>query len=137
LYTLLFCNAFTFFNWVFIYGNLGAPRLEAAGAAYATVIARSCEALIFIVYLRIKQPDFYSRFRDILKIRMELFLSILSKSGMILLSDMSWILTESVVSALYNSRGGAEIVSGMSAGFTIANLFFIKLECVVLHIFQN
>ena len=115
----------TFFNWVFIYGNLGAPRLEAAGAAYATVIARSCEALIFIVYLRIKQPDFYSRFRDILKIRMELFLSILSKSGMILLSDMSWILTESVVSALYNSRGGAEIVSGMSAGFTTANLFFI------------
>ncbi|WP_428770474.1 MATE family efflux transporter [Treponema sp. HNW] len=115
----------TFFNWVFIYGNLGAPRLEAAGAAYATIIARSCEALIFIVYIGIKKPAFYSRFRNILKIRIELFLSILSKSGMILLSDMSWILTESVVTALYNSRGGAEIVSGMSAGFTIANLFFI------------
>ncbi|MGI5173119.1 MATE family efflux transporter [Treponema sp. OMZ 840] len=115
----------TFFNWIFIYGNLGAPRLEAAGAAYATIIARSCEALLFILYLRTKQPPFYSRLCRIFKIRLSLFLSILSKSGMILASDMSWILTESVVTALYNSRGGAEIVSGMSAGFTIANLFFI------------
>ena len=27
-------------NWVLIYGNLGAPRLEVRGAAYATLIAR-------------------------------------------------------------------------------------------------
>ena len=115
----------TFFNWIFIYGNLGAPRLEAAGAAYATVIARVCEAVMFIAYLRVKKPPFYSRLREVLNIRLSLFLSILAKSGMILVSDMSWVLTESVVAALYNSRGGAEIVSGMSAGFAIANLFFV------------
>jgi Na+-driven multidrug efflux pump len=27
-------------NWLLIYGNLGAPRLEVRGAAYATIIAR-------------------------------------------------------------------------------------------------
>ena len=33
----------TFLNFVLIYGNLGAPRLEVKGAAYATLIARFIE----------------------------------------------------------------------------------------------
>ena len=36
-----------FFNWVFIFGNLGAPRMEIAGAALGTLIARVFE-LVFI-----------------------------------------------------------------------------------------
>lgn len=36
-----------FFNWVFIFGHLGAPRMEITGAALGTVIARVFE-LIFI-----------------------------------------------------------------------------------------
>lgn len=36
-----------FFNWVFIFGNLGAPRMEIAGAALGTLIARIFE-LFFI-----------------------------------------------------------------------------------------
>ena len=44
----------TFFNWCFIYGNLGLPRLEVRGAAIATIIARSVETLIFIGYVVVK-----------------------------------------------------------------------------------
>ena len=36
-----------FFNWVFIFGHLGAPRMEIAGAALGTLIARLFE-LVFI-----------------------------------------------------------------------------------------
>ncbi len=36
-----------FFNWMFIFGKLGAPRMEIAGAALGTLIARIFE-LIFI-----------------------------------------------------------------------------------------
>ena len=36
-----------FFNWVFIFGHLGAPRMEIAGAALGTLIARVFE-LVFI-----------------------------------------------------------------------------------------
>ena len=39
-----------FFNWVFIFGNLGAPRMEIAGAALGTLIARIFE-LCFILSL--------------------------------------------------------------------------------------
>ena len=38
-----------FFNWVLIYGNLGAPRLEILGAALATNLARGVELVAFVV----------------------------------------------------------------------------------------
>jgi Na+-driven multidrug efflux pump len=42
---------------VLIYGNLGAPRLEVRGAAYATLIARFVEMALYLIYvLRNPQP---------------------------------------------------------------------------------
>lgn len=115
-------------NYILIYGNFGAPRLEVTGAAIATIIARLVEMITFIIYINIKRPAFYSRIIDIFKVRGKLFAEILGKSGMILVSEMAWVISETITTALYNSRGGAEIVSGMSAGFAIANLFFISFN---------
>jgi Na+-driven multidrug efflux pump len=44
---------------------------------------------------------------------------------MLLVSEMTWVLAETITTALYNGRGGAEVVSGMAAGFAIANLMFV------------
>lgn len=47
------CNVVNiFFNWVFIYGKLGAPELGATGAALSTLISRAMMPVIFFVYLR-------------------------------------------------------------------------------------
>jgi putative MATE family efflux protein len=48
------CCAFfinVFFNWVFIFGKLGAPRLEIAGAAIGTLLARLFEFSVTFGYL--------------------------------------------------------------------------------------
>ncbi|WP_038099536.1 MATE family efflux transporter [Treponema pedis] len=117
-------------NYLLIYGNLGAPRLEVAGAAYATVIARLCELVIFILYIKKIKPLFYVKIKHILKVRIDLFREILKKSALIFIADMSWVISETVATAIYNSRGGAEVVSGMSAGWTIAELFFLVFPAV-------
>lgn len=117
----------TFFNWVLIYGNLGAPRLEVRGAGYATVIARVVEFVIFMVYALHKKPDFLFKLTQIFKIRFNLFGKMLVKSVVILYSEIFWAISETVSNALYNTRGGAEVVSGMAAGFAIANLIFISM----------
>jgi putative MATE family efflux protein len=112
-------------NWLLIYGNLGAPRLEVSGAAIATIIARSFELLVFFVYLRKTRPPFFAGFTKILHIHKGMIREILSRSGMIFLSEASWVTSETIMTALYNGRGGAEVVAGMAAGWTIANIFFL------------
>jgi putative MATE family efflux protein len=112
-------------NWFLIYGNLGAPRLEVAGAAIATVIARGFELAVFFVYMGKTRPPFFVGFRKILHIHRRLVREILSRSGMIFLSELSWVSSETIMTALYNGRGGAEVVAGMAAGWTIANIFFL------------
>lgn len=44
----MLCN--TFLNWVFIFGNLGAPRLGVEGAALATLIARIIACAVSILW---------------------------------------------------------------------------------------
>ena len=121
----------TFFNWVFIYGNLGAPRLEVRGAAIATVIARSSEALIFICYTLKNKPPFAIKLLDMFKLNFKLFGNIFQKAWMIMFSEMVWAIAETITTALYNGRGGAEVVSGMSSSFAIANLFFVAFSGII------
>ena len=115
----------TFLNWVFIYGNLGMPRLEIRGAAYATIIARTVEMLLFVIYTMIDKPDFISLsvFRNI---DWKLLGAILKKGFLLIISQLLWVGSESITTAIYNGQGGADVVSGMAASFSIANLFFIS-----------
>ena len=121
----------TLFNYILIYGHFGAPRLEVAGAGIATVIARTAELAMFIAYVAVKKPPFIFALHRLFCIKMRLFAEIIRKSTMILYSEMTWAIAETVTSAMYNSRGGAEVPAGVSAGFAIANLFFICCSGVV------
>jgi len=118
-------------NYLLIYGNLGAPRLEVAGAAISTIIARCFELFLFLFYIntrintRRRRVPFYVGFTALCRIDRPLFRAILKKSLMLFISELSWISSETIMTALYNGRGGAEVVAGMAAGWTIGNLFFL------------
>ena len=112
-------------NWVLIYGHFGLPRMGVRGAAYATVIARAFEFILFIVvYSRLK-PAFMIRMADFFRINGKLFRETLKKGALILFCEMVWVFSETITTAVYNGRGGADVVSGMAAGFSIANLLFV------------
>lgn len=115
----------TFFNWVLIYGHLGAPALAVRGAALATVIARTLELAAYIIICVRKKPAFIIRPLEVFNINKTLYVNMLKKAGMVLISEMTWVLSETITTAVYNGRGGADVVSGMAAGFAIANLFFV------------
>ena len=112
-------------NWILIYGNLGAPRLEVRGAAYATIVARFFEVAIYIFYAAYSRAPFFAGLRRLFVIKKRLVAEIFGKSGMIFASELSWVASETLMIAMYNRRGGAEVVAGMAAGWTIANIFFM------------
>ena len=122
----------TFANWILIYGNLGAPRLEVAGAAYSTLIARIFEVSVFLIYAAASKAPFFAGIKKLFRIKKKLIGEILGKSLMIFASEMSWIASETLMIAMYNRRGGAEVVAGMAAGWTIANIFFLLFGGLVI-----
>ena len=113
-------------NWVLIYGNLGAPRLEVRGAAYATLIARFVEMALYIFYVRRNPQPFLGKRGEKLPTDWKLFGNILRRGWLMLFSEVLWVASETVTTAVYNGRGGADVVSGMSAGWVIVNLLFVS-----------
>lgn len=120
----------TALNWVLIYGNFGFPRLEAPGAAIATDIARLAELGLFVALAARRKPAFAFRPASLFSADRRMFGEILRSSGMMLLSEMTWVFSETVITALYNARGGAQTVAGMSAAWAVANLFFLAFGAI-------
>lgn len=120
----------TLFNWVFIYGNFGMPRLEVVGAGLATDLARVIEMAAFAFMIAKRRPAFAVKLNRLLVIDHKLFRAIFSRSSMMLFSETAWVVSETVITALYNGRGGAETVAGMAAGWTIANLIFLVFPAI-------
>ena len=120
----------TFFNYCLIYGNFYFPRLEVAGAAYATIIARLFELVAYYIYLRKVKPDFYTKLTQIFNIDWKIFVKIFKCAIFVFIADMSWAISETIAVGVYNGRGGSEVVAGMAAGWTIANLFFLIFPTV-------
>ncbi len=56
-----------FANWVFIFGHFGAPRMEIAGAAVGTLIARVSELIVTVICVFFIDKKLHLRFADILK----------------------------------------------------------------------
>ena len=54
-----------FFNWVFIFGMLGAPRMEIAGAALGTLISRVFELVVICGFFFLKDQRIGYRFRHL------------------------------------------------------------------------
>jgi len=117
-------------NWFLIYGNLGAPRLEVVGAAIATVVARLLEIVAFFVVLQRRKPVFAFNIKAIFKVDGRLFGEVISRSAMMFFSETAWVVSETIITALYNRRGGPETVAGMAAGWSVANLLFLVFPAI-------
>ena len=84
------CIAFVlniFFNWVFIFGKLGAPQMECRGAAVGTIIARSFEFLFIMGYVLFRENIICFRFRHFFASGKEFFGKFMRYSIPVFISD--------------------------------------------------
>lgn len=120
----------TFLDWVLIYGKFGFQPMEVRGAAIATFIAMTIQMFAFLMYIIIKKPPFMISRKEDIYVDKLLFIRMVRRCLMTIFSEMILVVSGTYMTALFNSRGGADVVSGMASGFAIANLFFVAFSGV-------
>jgi len=101
-----------FFNWMFIFGKLGAPRMEIAGAAVGTLLARIIEFMIIIGYLLFKDKQLGFRLHNLKGFSKDIFTRYYKTGLPVLISDAILALGNNAV---------AIIIGQMGSNFVAAN----------------
>lgn len=113
-----------FFNWIFIFGNLGAPVMGVAGAALATSIARLVETAIVLVYAYSPQSVVRGKLRELLNFNLEFIKNYFKTSYSVILNELVWALGMTTYSVIY-ARIGIKEVASMQIATTINNMFMV------------
>lgn len=122
-------------NYLLIFGKLGFPVLGVTGAAIATVISRYVELAIIVVFTH-RHKDRFSFISGIyrsLKVPRDLAMKILIKGMPLLVNELLWSLSVTILMQIYSTRG-LNVIAGLNISGTISNLFnvvFISMGVAV------
>lgn len=100
-----------FFNWMFIFGHLGAPRMEIAGAALGTLIARVFELVFICGYFFFIDKRIRYRLRDFLMNTRDLVGEYFRVSIPVLISDSLLALGNNAVAMIMGRIGEAFVAA--------------------------
>ena len=118
-----------FFNYVFIFGKFGMPRMEIQGAAIGTLIARLFEFCIICGYFVLGDKRIGYRIRDIGKRCRELFWEYVNIGVPVFISDALLALGSTAV-AMIMGRISKEFVSANSITFVTQQLSTVMIQGV-------
>ncbi len=115
------------FNYMFIYGNFGAPKMGAEGAALATFIGRCFEFLFIGGYFFCVDKKVKYRFRDLRMNCRSLILNYFSVSMPVFVSDMLLAFGTSAV-AMVMGRIGKDFVAANSITVVTQQLSTVLIQ---------
>lgn len=112
------------FNYLLIFGVFGFPKLGVVGAAIATLIARSVEALIYLWMLKVSDMPFKTKVSNIFTFDFELAKRITIRAFPLCINEIMWSFGMSTLVRSYSHRG-LVVNTAYSMSSTISDLFFV------------
>lgn len=115
------CSFFVniFFNWVFIFGHLGAPSMGANGAALGTLIARVLEFAIIMGFFLFQDENICMRPRDLTMETKDVLPEYIRISIPVLVSDTLLAIGNSVVAVVMGHVGPVFVAANAIAAVTM------------------
>ena len=115
------------FNYILIFGKLGAPAMGVRGAAIATVLSRFVELGIVAgwTHLHAEKKPFIRGVYRTLRIPKELTGKLMKKGMPLLVNEALWSAGMAVLSQCYSTRG-LDVVSATNITNTIWNVFSVS-----------
>lgn len=112
----------TFLNWVFIFGNLGAPRMEVEGAALATLLARALSFAI-MVFWAVRDKGFRINWKLLLAPGREMVHRFIRVALPVVCNETFWSLGTSMFPTIMGHMAGSEeILAAYAIAGNITNL---------------
>ena len=113
-------------NYALIFGRLGLPRLGVIGAAVATLIARTLELLVTLVYVLKIDRKLRLKLRSLLKTERTLIHDYRRVATPVILSGLSWGIAQFIQTSILGHMGGAAVAANSIAVslFSILSVVF-------------
>lgn len=99
------------FNYIFIFGKLGVPKLGIAGAAIGTVIARATEVVMVLFYLKYKEKVLQFKLSMILLFDKKLMKDMVRYGLPVTCGEFLWGLGVSVHCAILGHMGATAVAA--------------------------
>lgn len=115
------------FNFFLIYGIWIFPRMEVAGAALATTIARFVEMVILLAFVYGKKLPIAASVRSLFAFDRVFFKKFLITCTPVILNEIFWSFGIATYKIAF-ARMGIDVVAAVNVSESIQNLFFVALR---------
>jgi len=111
-------------NWILIFGNLGAPKMEIEGAAIATVVSRFVEFAVVVFYMVFTDNKIRFKLKYLFMSKLDLLRDYIRFGGPVFINEFLWGIGAAIITVVVG-RMGTEFTAASAIATTLGHFVIL------------